>query len=311
MKIRYWLSLIALGVSAVSQPAWGWKETGHQEVVALAWSILDQSTRHRVETLLASQQIVPKTQGLSGEAAWIAAATWPDELRKKKGTAPLAPPTTQQQWLSRTLSGEGTPVWHYMNPNIALPFAGQKSIGLLDQALPMQIKFLGDKSLTQEERAMALVWVSHLIGDAHQPTHCAARAIPGDPEKLDGGGNFVMLVDMDRVHPEPVSLHRWWDQLPGNAKPGTKQFSQDVAGLTQMSTDTSKAELGKAPIQWMEESFNIARDEVYPGLVAYPARPGMFLVSKSYRQTSRDIAKERVALAGRRLAEVVTKALTD
>lgn len=84
MKIRYWLSLIALGVSAVSQPAWGWKETGHQEVVALAWSILDQSTRHRVETLLASQQIVPKTQGLSGEAAWIAAATWPDELRKKR-----------------------------------------------------------------------------------------------------------------------------------------------------------------------------------------------------------------------------------
>ena len=38
---------------------------------------------------------------------------------------------------------------------------------------------------------MAQVWVSHLTGDAHQPTHCAAIALPGDPEKLDGVYDYV------------------------------------------------------------------------------------------------------------------------
>lgn len=311
MKISYWLSLVALSVSAFSQPAWGWKETGHQEVVALAWSLLDQPTRSRVEALLAGQSIVVNAQGLAGEAAWIAAATWPDEIRQKKGVAAVPPPATQQQWLSRSRSGEGTPTWHYVNLDVAKPFYEQKPAGLLIQALPLQIKFLSDKSLPLQERAMALVWVSHLVGDAHQPMHCATRAVPGNPEKLDGGGNLIMVVEAGQNPPQPVTLHRWWDQQPGKAKPGSQQFSQDIARLRQASMNTPSVDLANPPISWIEESFNIGRDVAYPGLMADPKEPSMFLISPSYQQTSYDIAQARVALAGRRLAEVVTKALAD
>lgn len=307
--LRFFLCLIAFGVA----PVHAWNATGHREVVAVAWSALDTPTRARIHTLLASQHLIPDTQGRNDESGWMTAALWPDELRDQadNGRAAESTPTTPQQWLSRATSGAATRRWHFADRNIAHPFVRQSPHGLLEQALTAQLRLLGDTSLSRHDRAIALAWVSHLVADAHQPLHCASRNVLGHSGELDAGGNLVTVIDAGRKPPEPLSLHRWWDELPGHARPGSGRFDRDLARLLRQSLQTTEIDLTRPPLAWIEESFNIARDQVYSGLIPDADLPGTFLIRQDYWLEGRDITQARLALAGRRLAYVVTQALKD
>ncbi len=309
---RFLPCLIGLCVFVVD-PVHAWNATGHREVVAVAWSSLDNQTRDRVQLLLASQRLMPETQSPSGESAWMAAALWPDELRDQADNVRKseAEPNTPQQWLSQATSGAATRRWHFADRNIAKPFNRQSPQGLLEQALTAQLRLLGDTSLSRHDRAIALAWVSHLVADAHQPLHCASRTVPGRSSELDAGGNLVTVIDAGRKPPDPISLHRWWDELPGFARPGATRFNQDLVRLLQQSLKITEGDLARPPLAWIEESFSIARDQVYPGLVPNGDLPGTFLIRQDYWLESRDITQTRLALAGRRLAYVVTQALQD
>ena len=294
-------------------PVYAWNATGHAEVVAVAWSALDQPTRDRVDQLLQSQQLISGTRNKSGEAAWIAAALWPDALRDRAentSTSDTAP-ATLREWLRRASTGEQTRRWHFADRNIVQAFHAQKPHGLLEPALNAQIRLLGDPALTRHDRAVALAWVSHLVADAHQPLHCASRTVPGKPGELDAGGNLVTVVDAGRRPPDPVSLHRWWDDLPGHIGPGSARFAKELVRLLQASLQVTDQDLMQPPIGWIEESFVIARDQVYPGLLPDPGVPGVFIIRQDYWLDSRAILRARLALAGRRLAYVVTQALQN
>ena len=306
------LLICMVGTLLPSSAAHAWNATGHREVVGVAWSALDNTTRARIQTLLASQHLIPDTQQQNTEAAWMAAALWPDELREQADQSRSAktPPATLAQWLARASTGESTRRWHFADRNIAKPFHTQSPQGLLEPALAAQIRLLGDATRPHHDRAIALAWVSHLIADAHQPLHCASRAVPGTGE-LDAGGNLVTVIDAGRKPPDPLSLHRWWDELPGHARPGSARFDQDLARLLRQSLQTADLDLSQPHLTWIEESFNIARDHVYPGLLPDADLPGTFLIRQDYWLSSRDITQERLALAGRRLAYVVTQALQD
>ena len=305
------LCLIAFALG--NHSAYAWNATGHREVVAVAWATLDDPTRNQITRLLTSQQLIPKTQNQRGDVAWMTAALWPDTLRDQADSSQAArsPPLTRQQWLAHASSGEATRYWHFADRNIAQPFKQQSPYGLLGEALTAQLGLLGDASLPLHDRAIALVWVSHLVADAHQPLHCASRSIPGHPGDLDAGGNLVTVLDAGRKPPEPISLHRWWDELPGHARPESRRFGHNLAALLHQSLKVSDHDLAKPPRVWIEESFTIARDQVYPGLLPDPDAPDTFLVHQDYWLMGRDITQARLALAGRRLAYVVTQALKD
>ena len=51
---------------------------------------------------------------------------------------------------------------------------GRDANNVID-VLDAQIKVLSDKSAPRERRQEALKWVVHMIGDIHQPLHCAER----------------------------------------------------------------------------------------------------------------------------------------
>ena len=296
----------------MSLQSWAWNATGHREVVATAWSTLPAPTKAVIGSLLKQQTLITNLQGLSAEDAWMEAALWPDDLRDQaepKGT--LVPiPRSTQQWVVRARTGQGTRSWHFADRNIAKPF-NQPVHGLLEQALNEQVRLLGDPSLPRQDRAVALAWVSHLVADAHQPLHTASRLDPLNPGQLDAGGNTVIVLDAGRRPPEPLSLHRWWDELPGHARPGTPRFEKETARLLQQAQQMSEPEIETPPLSWIEESFNIARDQVYPGLMPDPEKPGAFLIRQDYWLEGRDITRARIALAGRRLAYIVTRALKD
>lgn len=309
---RFLLLLVIFNGGWIS-PAFAWNATGHAEVVAVAWSALDQPTRNRIDQLLQSQQLITGTRNKSGEAAWIAASLWPDALRDRAENTSTSDthPASLREWLRRASTGEQTRRWHFADRDISQPFRSQKPHGLLEPALNSQIRLLSDSALTRHDRAIALAWVSHLVADAHQPLHCASRAVPGKPEELDAGGNLITVVDAGRKPPDPVSLHRWWDDLPGHIGPGSARFSKELVRLLQASLDITDQDLMQPPTGWIEESFNIARDQVYPGLLPDPGLPGVFIIRQDYWLDSRTVSRARLALAGRRLAYVVTKALQD
>ena len=313
MYLRHFLRSVLCLLLASANAAHAWNATGHREVVAVAWSALDAPTRGRVRLLLASQRLIPDTQSGSGESDWMAAALWPDNLRDQSASPSIAvsPPTSLPQWLNRASTGDATRTWHFSDRNIARPFHQQRPLGLLEQALSAQIRLLGDPTLSRHDRSIALAWVSHLTADAHQPLHCASRSLPGHPAELDAGGNQVTVIDAGRKPPEPLSLHRWWDELPGHARPGSARFDQDLLRLLRQSLQVSASDLVRPPVDWIEESFDIARKQVYPGLLPDADRPGAFLIRQDYWLDGRDITQERLALAGRRLAHVVTQALSD
>ncbi len=296
----------------VSFHAAAWNATGHREVVAIAWSTLPTATQEAIGSILKRQTLIPNLQTLSAEEAWMAAALWPDDIRDQalSNNADNSEPRTTRQWLSRARTGEATRRWHFADRNIAKPF-NQPGHGLLEQALNEQIRLLGDQSLTREDRAVALAWVSHLVADAHQPLHTASRMDPVNPGQLDAGGNTVIVLDAGRRPPEPLSLHRWWDELPGHARPGTPRFEKETARLQRLAQQINNAEIQTPPRHWIEESFNIARDQVYPGLIPDPEKPGAFLIRQDYWLEGRDVTRERLALAGRRLAYAVEQALKD
>ena len=304
--------LVAGMLCLVSLHAGAWNATGHREVVAIAWSTLPTPTQEAIGSILKRQTLIPNLQTLSAEEAWMAAALWPDDIRDQApiNNANNAEPRTTRQWLSRARTGEATRRWHFADRNIAKPF-NQPVYGLLEQALNEQIRLLGDQSLTREDRAVALAWVSHLVADAHQPLHTASRMDPLNPGQLDAGGNTVIVLDAGRRPPEPLSLHRWWDELPGHARPGTPRFEKETARLQRQAQQINHAEIQTPPRHWIEESFNIARDQVYPGLIPDPEKPGAFLIRQDYWLEGRDVTRERLALAGRRLAYAVEQALKD
>src|SRR5258707_10011420 len=70
-------------------------------------------------------------------------------------------------------------------------------------------KFVKNQAPTNQ-RAVALTWLFHLVGDLHQPLH-TIQLFSREYPHGDRGGNEVCI----RLAPEraPLDLHRLWDGL--------------------------------------------------------------------------------------------------
>src|SRR5262249_20099861 len=66
-------------------------------------------------------------------------------------------------------------------------------------------------TFTPADRAVAVSWICHLVGDIHQPLHNVARFSAAFPEG-DRGGNAVVFPNPRG----PDNLHSYWDELLGS-----------------------------------------------------------------------------------------------
>ncbi len=102
----------------------------------------------------------------SGAYFFMRASTWPDEIRR--GNSPYDHPS-----------------WHYIDypltpPNF--PFvAGLEPENNILFGIKDCEKVLRDPASNPEQRAASLSWLIHLIGDLHQPLHCAELVTPQYP----------------------------------------------------------------------------------------------------------------------------------
>jgi hypothetical protein len=274
--------LLALGPDAC---AWGLK--GHRMVASIA--------EKRLKSNPGAWQ---KISGLLGPGITLASiSVCADSVREHVRTpseSPLPPGCflTSEEALGKFSQSAS---WHFINIPVPAP---SRSDAVLKDACPVdepcvltQIevfrKQLGDKKLAKKDRLIALMFLTHLVADLHQPLHAVER-------NKDAGGNDVFI----KVGSQRTRLHSLWD--------------------THLVEPLQEVELGgpvkagsKTPKSWAWESYDAALNIAYRDV---PIRPSTFqnpivIPEPHYRAVATDIVRQRLYAASVRLADLLAAAV--
>ena len=146
-------------------------------------------------------------------------------------------------------------------------------------------------------RGLYFSLILHIVGDLHQPLHCAERAD-------DKGGNEVALRGAIR------NLHSLWDDvISAKYRLKSKTTTPDaeierVASAIEAAhpmRDFAEELAVTDPKGWAEESYALAVDSAYDGLTPN-TKP-----TDAYKSRWTVVAEGRVALAGYRLAAFLNR----
>lgn len=332
-----------------ARPARAWNDTGHMTCAYIAYRELKPEVRRRVSELLRQHpryrqdllRDMPEGFADPDLYAFIKAATWPDMVRDLRNPMHAT---------------HNHPTWHYVDFPLVAP-ADAATLhppmpdaegGDVDNVLKALAKVSGELSNPQTaaaDRAIDLCWLSHLIGDLHQPLHATSFFSQKYPDGDKGGNLFLVRAAGGEI----VNLHYVWDGIlgPQSNPRAVRLITENIlanstcrrgALAAQLSHDTFKA--------WALESYADARDVVYdnfrlrgaaPDLVrphdgagTGGAGPSQLLHAKaatqpsaspgrrpwaadapalpiSYEAVARELASQRIALAGYRLADELNR----
>ena len=299
----------AAALAMTSTPAYAWDELGHRVVARIAWDrMTPQARANAVRLLMASpgnsglRELMPSAGGDEerGRELFVMAAVWPDIIR------------------SRTYVGNryAHSDWHYVDHFFEQKTPGGPAIdrpdvhveGLMLQQLPGLAATVGNAAAGDSARAIALAWVLHLVGDAHQPLHNSSRITPQDTAGDRGGNSFLLAGLYPRSN-----LHAYWDSQVGFNEPWSPAARDEAAYVGQIAARIearytpawARSRLRPGAFEaWSMEGYRITRESLYPAwLVRGQAAP------PRYQAQSWAIAQTRLALAGYRLADVLNRAL--
>jgi hypothetical protein len=165
-------------------------------------------------------------------------------------------------------------------------------------------------SRNDDERAQALRFIVHYVGDIHQPLHCSTRVDRSHPRGDEGGNMF--FISTRRGAAANVKLHSFWDGGLGNfprgggspnfTPPPLIQITNAVVSVISENPDTDSGIHLDRPEDfsgWAAESSTLARDDAYDSL-----RPGG-LANARYTREGVSVARKRVAWGGYRLAALL------
>jgi hypothetical protein len=208
------------------------------------------------------------------------------------------------------------PTWHYASKPLVdarhppkLP-PRESSAGSALEALTLNLSVLRDPRAPSAERALALCWLFHLVGDIHQPLHAADEYSTNYPNG-DKGGNLQFVRDPQTQ--QNVSLHAYWD---GAVNRDIDQVAVHAAELRTEFPRGKFAELGRGPADdfagWQSESFNLAKSQVYRAdLVTSGSESSAPLLAAGYVSNATQVASARLTLSAYRLADLIASALRD
>ena len=271
-------SLLVITPLSTGLAAWGGQ--GHRLVGLIAADRLTPIARRNVTWLLERQTLAD-------------VASWADQQRGD---------TVQ------------TGLWHYLNippdaggyerdrdcPPQAGVERGSRGDRWRDCAVDRILYFeqrTADTTLDRADRATALKYLVHFVGDLHQPFHALG---------VGHGGNDITVVVFGSSNcgtddrPSPCNLHAVWDsRLIGRR--GLEEASY-LAALGKLIGDKhlDARPLG-TPAEWAVESWSAAKVALLPSGGA---------VDETYYTAQIPVVDERLALAGVRLAAVLNRTLT-
>lgn len=279
----------------------GWGAGGHMIVAKVAFGRLNPRAKAEVAKLLAIKitrpGLSPKSKALLASATakskdFVNAAHWPDDLRP----IPEFNSFKELHFIDTPFSDDGTALPALPTPNIVT--AMQDEVNILKT------------STDDNERAQALRFLIHFVGDIHQPLHSATRVSKALPNG-DRGGNLVSIkVPGANGKLKTTNLHSYWDGGLSTFPPTGANFAPP--SLTKVAAAASQAVSGNPDTDpglnlndptnfqsWADESFALAKEPVYKG-IQNGSKP-----DATYRTNGAKVARQRVAWGGYRLAALL------
>ncbi len=322
------MALLSLSVIFFSPCSYGWGCKGHQTVALIAKKHLTPAAKALADKFLAvdpGRTISGGCKTPAGTDSYVVASTWADAVRNQDGVK------------------DGG--WHFVDiprgasdPSpIATICAGSASCVV--EAIKAQMAILEDSSKTDQQRAAAVRYIIHFAGDIHQPLHCTTNG--------DRGGNCLSLTffmdkpnqskDHGTIIPDTYTpdLHGIWD---------TDMVEKDMAAAAvasaQAYADFLDSKFASQILGWQGEpiseedwawdSFQHAEDLAYgdlPKLIPVDKHPAAVVnscsdnnrignrmyhkhvkVGQPYQDDASDVIRERLAMAGIRLAMLLNDA---
>jgi nuclease S1 len=156
---------------------------------------------------------------------------------------------------------------------------------------------LGNPKLDRADRATALKFVVHFIGDLHQPFHALGVGRGGNDVKVRVFGEAN--CGNDPARPNPCNLHSVWDSRLISHKALDDRAYVDV--LQKLIADKAwGSQPAGTPAQWAEQSFRLAKEAL--------VKPDTNIDEGYYRRHI-GVIDERLALGGVRLAAVLNRVM--
>lgn len=305
------LASLVLGVA----PCYAWNATGHKATAKIAFEQLLPEQQEAIGRIIRSHPrlaqdflpAMPDSVEESDQTLWLfeQAAVWPDILRG----------LNDEEQARYGRSG-----WHYINlpvylaaedearlqgkleHNMALEFSPPLRQNLNGvQALKGNLQVWNDVEASDAEKAIALCWILHLVGDLHQPLHTVALFSSAYFPHGDRGGNSIVIAD----DPEPTNLHSVWDRMPD-------QFDNLVP--SDLTRDMLRTDIVSVTAidYWIDRHTRMATVFVYTDEVKEALLEGLksrelpaIELSDYYLDNGILLAKEQVILAGHRIAELL------
>jgi len=251
--------------------SWAWGREGHRLTALVAEAYLTPEAKAQIKELLGSESLAD-------------VAPWADSYRADHPE---------------------TGAWHYVDiPKSATAFDRDRDCPLsstdpkspwrdcvTDRILYFEGR-LGDASLPPADRAMALKFLVHLIGDIHQPFHAM-----GDDR---GGNNIgVHFLGSTQCGSYTCNLHGVWDDSMIEER-GLSEPKYTALLLQEIKDNNWEKMSGGAPSTWANISHHYAVE-------AYA--PNGALITHEYYNEEIKIVDAELALGGLRLARVLNRLL--
>jgi hypothetical protein len=218
-------------------------------------------------------------------------------------------------WADQYQDGNNqTSFWHYINippdaagydrdrdcprqPGVAGGGRGDRWRDCIIDRIAYHEERVASPSLDRADRATALKFLVHFVGDLHQPFHVLGveRGGNGIPVSVFGSPTCTY----EGGPPLPCNLHRAWDGalLDHRGLSDREYVTELERRIGARGADTGA---GGTPVDWAMESHALAKSALLPPNGA---------VSEAYYRAHIGVVEQRLALAGLRLAALLNRGL--
>jgi len=333
-RLRGIATLAGLCTLLSGSPAIAWDGPGHMAIAGLAYDQLSASEKSKLATVMTAfsdkQRLVDdlNTPSPSPRDLVMAGATWPDLIKQDPGFTGRHDYDEPGPLIKVEESKVMHVGWHFIDTPFhsetgvdGPPLDGSK-VNIVEVLSVLDAQLKSHESAA--ERAYDTIWLLHLVGDIHQPLHCASNFDTNNPTGDVGGNNVTVTDDISGAK----ELHGYWDDILGKPAPRDRitkklRLDRDVVRansiIAAIGTQTLPADADTIDFAaWAKHSHALAVNDVYKQIDLttilvhkdgddMPADSAT--LDENYHNLATDDAQQQVYLAGHRLALLLKKYL--
>ncbi|MFM8788500.1 MAG: S1/P1 nuclease [Chthoniobacterales bacterium] len=315
MKSRF--AFVVFVLLAFSPASRAWDSLGHMLIAQIAEDQLTPEARTAIGESMTRFNEAKKGEFPSDDSTYdmVTASCWMDDIRALREKYDFGK-------------------WHYIN----LPLGDQET-PLSESEYEPNVRWgvqrcediiAGKAEDPQIDKDQALAMLLHLAGDTHQPMHTTNR-------NNDAGGNKVELKGVELTKEEKLfskkqeaNLHAFWDSSYRRVFRGTKAGVLYETPIYDKEKPVTGHAAAKDPIRreadaimkkyppsvvteqkevagWVQESHEAGYELAYGKLPNQSKTGDSARVDERYVTSARDLAQQRVAMAGYRLGALLNQ----